>query len=39
MIEDFLIGLFIGFSLPFLIRFRTDILTFLKLEKKTKVVK
>lgn len=31
MIEDLLIGIFIGFSLPFLIRNRSEILDYLKI--------
>jgi len=34
VIEDLIIGMVIGFSLPFLIRFRVDILEFLNLRKK-----
>ena len=34
MIEDLLIGLFIGFSLPFLIRNRSEILEYLKINLK-----
>lgn len=34
MVEDLIIGMVIGFSLPFLIRFRMEILEFLNLRKK-----
>jgi len=34
MIEWLLIGIFIGFSLPFLIRWRSDIFEFMKLRKE-----
>jgi hypothetical protein len=34
MIEDFIIGVVLGFSLPFLVRFRSDILEFMKINIK-----
>ena len=36
MIEDFLIGLALGFSLPFLIRFREEIMEYLNLRRQKK---
>ena len=34
MIEDFLLGIFVGFTLPFIIRYRGNIMAFLKVGKR-----